>query len=392
MAVLTRILVLNPGSSSLKATVLEPPGRTPIAAASADWGADATRATGRPSTISAALEALEAGGVAASTIDAVGYRVVHGGTRFPGPAIVDDDTLEAIDALAPLAPLHNPVAADTIRAARTALPDVPHVACFDTAFHATLPPPAYRYPVPPAWYEAWGVRRFGFHGLSIAWSVTRASELLGRDPAEVRLVVAHLGSGCSVTAVDGGRSVDTSMGMTPLEGLMMGTRAGSIDPGILLALLREGRLTPDALGDALDHGSGLLGVSGRSSDVRVLLDAERDGDDAAALALELFVSRAAAGIGAAATALPALDALVFTGGIGEHSGRIRTRIVARLAALGVPPISDADPDEDAILSDAPGAPSVLRIASREDVVIADAVAVALGWSDPDRPDPVSFER
>lgn len=392
MAVLTRILVLNPGSSSLKATVLEPPGRTPIAAASADWGADATRATGRPSTISAALEALEAGGVAASTIDAVGYRIVHGGTRFPGPAIVDDDTLEAIDALAPLAPLHNPVAADTIRAARTALPDVPHVACFDTAFHATLPPPAYRYPVPPAWYESWGVRRFGFHGLSITWSVTRASELLGRDPAEVRLVVAHLGSGCSVTAVDGGRSVDTSMGMTPLEGLMMGTRAGSIDPGILLALLREGRLTLDELGDALDHGSGLLGVSGRSSDVRVLLDAERDGDDAAALALELFVSRAAAGIGAAATALPTLDALAFTGGIGEHSGRIRTRIVARLAALGVPPISDADPDEDAILSDAPGAPSVLRIASREDVVIADAVAVALGWSDPDRPDPVSLER
>ncbi len=281
--------------------------------------------------------------------------------------------LEAIDALAPLAPLHNPVATDTIRAARTALPGVPHVACFDTAFHATLPAAAHRYPVPAAWYEAWGVRRFGFHGLSVAWAVTRAGELLERDPVSLGLVVAHLGSGCSVTAVDHGRSVDTSMGMTPLEGLMMGTRAGSIDPGVLLALLRDGRLSVDELGETLDHRSGLLGVSGRSSDVRALLDAERDGDESAALALELFVSRAAAGIGAAATALPGVDALVFTGGIGEHSGRIRARIVARLAVLGVPPITDADPNEDAILSHAPGVPSVLRIASREDVVIAQHV-------------------
>jgi acetate kinase len=391
VAVLTRILVLNPGSSSLKATVLEPPERAPIAVASVDWGADATRATDRGSTIATVLAALEADGVPASTIDAVGYRVVHGGTRFTAPAVIDDAVLDAIDALAPLAPLHNPVAADAIRAARVALPGIPHVACFDTAFHATLPTSAYRYPVPASWFEAWGVRRFGFHGLSVAWSVARAGELLERDPAGLRLVVAHLGSGCSVTAVDRGRSVETSMGMTPLEGLMMGTRAGSIDPGVLLATLRDKRLTVDELGEALDHGSGLLGVSGRSSDVRVLFDAERDGDEAAALALELFVSRAAAGIGAAATALPVVDALVFTGGIGEHSGRIRTRIVARLAVLGVPPITDDDPDEDAILSDRPGAPSILRIASREDVVIADAVASALGWADPDHLDPVSFE-
>jgi acetate kinase len=187
------------------------------------------------------------------------------------------------------------------------------------------------------------------------------------------VVVAHLGSGCSVTAVDHGRSVDTSMGMTPLEGLMMGTRSGSIDPGVLLALLRDGRLSVDELGETLDHRSGLLGVSGRSSDVRVLLDAERDGDESAALALELFVSRAAAGIGAAATALPGVDGLVFTGGIGQHSGRIRARIVARLAVLGVPPITDADPNEDAILSHVPGVPTVLRIACREDVVIAQHV-------------------
>lgn len=373
MAGLTRILVLNPGSSSLKATVLEPPDRTPLAAAAVDWGADATRADGRGEVVANVLAALEAGGVSASTIDAVGYRVVHGGTRFTGPVIIDDGVLEAIDALAPLAPLHNPVATDTIRAARTALPGVPHVACFDTSFHATLTAPAYRYPVPAAWYDAWGVRRFGFHGLSVEWSVSRAGELLERDPADLRLVIAHLGSGCSVTAVDHGRSADTSMGMTPLEGLMMGTRAGSIDPGVLLALLRDGRLSVDDLAETMDHGSGLLGVSGRSSDVRVLLDAERDGDESAALALELFVSRAAAGIGAAATALLGVDALVFTGGIGEHSGRIRARIAARLAVLGIPRLVEADTDVDAILAGGHDSPAVLRIVSREDVVIAQHV-------------------
>jgi acetate kinase len=373
VAALTRILVLNPGSSSLKATVLEPPERDPLAAASVDWGADATRATGRAAAIATVLAALAADGVPADTIEAVGYRVVHGGTRFTGPVTIDDEVLDAIDALTPLAPLHNPVATDTIRAARAALPAIPHVACFDTSFHATLTAAAYRYPVPAAWYDAWGVRRFGFHGLSVAWSVTRAGELLRRDPADLRLVVAHLGSGCSVTAVDRGRSVETSMGMTPLEGLMMGTRAGSIDPGILLALLRDGRLTVDELGEVLDHGSGLLGVSGRSSDVRALLKAERDGDQAASLALELFVRRTAAGIAAAATALPELDALVFTAGIGEHSCPIRARIVARLTVLGISPIDEADTDADGLLSRGSSAPKVIRIASREDVVIAQAV-------------------
>lgn len=392
MAVLSRILVLNPGSSSLKAAVLEPPDRAPVATVAVDWGADATRTTGRAATIDAALDAIETDGVPASTIQAVGYRVVHGGTRFTSPAVIDDAVLDAIEALAPLAPLHNRIAADTIRAGRAALPGVPHVACFDTAFHATLPATAYRYPVPAGWYEAWGIRRFGFHGLSVAWAVMRAGELLGRDPVDLQLVVAHLGSGCSVTAVDRGRSTETSMGMTPLEGLMMGTRAGSIDPGVLLALLRDGHLTVDGLGEALDHGSGLLGVSGRSSDVRELLAAEREGDGPAALALELFVRRAAGGIAAAATALPAFDALVFTGGIGEHSGRIRARIAERLAVLGIPPLVESDADADAILVAAPGVPAVLRIASREDVVIADAVATALRRGDPDHLDPVSFER
>lgn len=372
-----RVLVLNPGSSTLKAAVLEPPGRDALATATVEWGADATRVSGWASGVTDVLGAVEAAGVARASINAVGYRVVHGGTRFVDPTLIEDSTVDAIEELAELAPLHNRIAAETIRAARQTLPGIPHVAAFDTAFHAGLQPAGYRYPVPEAWFRDWGIRRFGFHGLSVAWSVARAAELLGRPVDGLRFVIAHLGSGCSVTAVDGGRSVDTSMGMTPLEGLMMGTRAGSIDPGILLALLRDRRATLAELEDVLDHRSGLLGLSGRSADVRDLLVAEAAGDAAAALALELFVRRAAAGIAAAATCLPAIDALVFTGGIGENSGRMRARIVASLGVLRIPTIPDADVHEDQALTEAAKTPAVLRIQAREDIVIAEAVRSVL---------------
>lgn len=372
-----RILVLNPGSSSLKAAVLEPPGRKAVATTAFDWGDDATRAAGRSSAASAVLEALAADGVAASSIDAVGYRVVHGGRQFTAATVIDDGSLDTIDGLSSLAPLHNRIAAETIRGARKELPGIPHVAMFDTAFHASLPASGFRYPVPAEWFRDWGVRRFGFHGLSVAWSVERAGEMLERPIGELRLVIAHLGSGCSVTAVDGGRSVDTSMGMTPLEGLMMGTRAGSIDPGVILGVLRSDRLTLPRLEEVLDHGSGLLGVSGRSADVRELLVAEATGDGPATLALELFVRRAAAAIAASASALPTLDAVVFTGGIGEHSAPIRKRIVDRLAVLGIQPIEDADIREDMVLTQPARRPAVLRIASREDIVIANGVRALL---------------
>ena len=372
-----RVLVLNPGSSTLKAAVLAPPGRDALATATVEWDADPTRESVRGSRVTDVLGALEGAGVAVASIDAVGYRVVHGGTRFVGPTLIEDATVEAIEQLAELAPLHTRISVETIRAARQMLPGIPHVAAFDTAFHAGLPPAGYRYPVPEAWFRDWGIRRFGFHGLSVAWSAARAAELLGRPGDGLRLVIAHLGSGCSVTAVDGGRSVDTSMGMTPLEGLMMGTRAGSIDPGILLALLRDRRATLAELEDVLDHRSGLLGLSGRSADVRELLVAEAAGDGAAALALELFVRRAAAGMAAAATCLPTLDAVVFTGGIGENSGRMRARIVASLAVLGIPSFPDADVREDEVLASPTGAPAVLRIQSREDIVIAEAVRSVL---------------
>jgi acetate kinase len=372
-----RVLILNPGSSSLKVSVLEPPSRDALASAALDWGADATRSSGRASAVPAVLDAIETAGVASSSIDAVGYRVVHGGSRFTHPTLVDDAVVDAIDELASFAPLHNRIAAETIRGFRERLPGLPHIATFDTAFHASLPPAGYRYPVPGEWFRDWGIRRFGFHGLSVAWSVERAAELLGRRVDSLRLVVAHLGSGCSVTAVDAGRSVDTSMGMTPLEGLMMGTRAGSIDPGVILDLLERDRVSVSELADVLDHRSGLLGVSGRSADVRQLLAAEAAGDEAATLALELFVRRAAAGIAASASVLPLLDAVVLTGGIGEHSGRIRARIVDGLAVLGIRKIRDIERREDVLLGEPDDRPAVLRVAAREDVAIANSVRALL---------------
>ncbi len=362
-----RVLVLNPGSSSLKATLLEPPGRTPLGSWEADWGSDASASGDPAGAVNRVVHEARPLGP-----DAVGYRVVHGGTRFVEPTLIDDDVEAAVRALADLTPLHNGVAASVIDAARAALPDVPHVAVFDTAFHASLPLAGYRYPVPEHWFTAWGIRRFGFHGTSVAWSVRRAGELLGRDPGDLALVVAHLGSGCSVTAVEGGRSVDTSMGMTPLEGLMMGTRAGSIDPGVLVRVQEHHGQSPDALAEVLDHESGLLGVSGRSSDVRELLAAEAAGDDRAALALELFVRRAAQGIAATTTCLPSFDGVVFTGGIGSNAGEIRCRIVARLSPLGIEPIDALDPGRDGRLDQERG-PAVLRIEAREDIVIAEAV-------------------
>jgi len=360
-----RVLVLNAGSSSLKTSLIEEPGDRTLASHELE------RAPGPDAWI----DALRAVLTDAGEVDAVGHRVVHGGTRHTAPLLLDDAVVDELGALSGLAPLHNGPALEAIAAARRAMPGVPQVACFDTAFHAGLPPPAHVYPLPYAWYADWGIRRFGFHGLSVAWSVEQAAALLGRPVGELGLVVAHLGGGCSVTAVVGGRSADTSMGMTPLEGLMMGTRSGSVDPGILLELLDDGRLSVSDLSDALQHRSGLLGVSGVSADLREVQAAAVAGNVRGALALELFVRRAAAAIAAAATALPRMDALVFTGGIGEHAAETRVEVCLRLGQLGVAArLSAPDDEEDAVLSPPGSAVSVLRVAAREDVVIAREVA------------------
>jgi acetate kinase len=349
------VLVCNAGSSSIKVSLVDE-GRTILRTS-----IHAERA------MDSVLQALAEAGVAAPTIATVGHRIVHGGTEFVAPVLVDDGVLATLDRLGELAPLHNRVGVEILRAARRAFPTAAHVACFDTAFHAAMPETVRRYPVPTSWHDEWGIRRYGFHGLSVAWASERAAALLGRE--QLAIVVAHLGGGASVTAVWQGVSVATSMGFTPLEGLMMGTRSGSIDPGILLHLLRTRRLEIDELSAALERGSGLRGVSGRSADVPELQAAATKGDAAAALALAMFVDRAAQGIAAIATALPRLDALVFTGGIGERAGGLRAEIVARLAVLGVPRIPADETGIDRVIAN-DGATAVLRIEAREDLVIA----------------------
>ena len=307
-----------------------------------------------------------------AVVDAVGHRVVHGGPRFRDPVVLDDDVVAALDELTPLAPLHNRAALAAVADARRALPGVPHVAVFDTAFHATIPDEAATYAIPSRWREDWGVRRYGFHGLSVQWAAERV-------PVP-RLVVCHLGGGCSITAVRDGRSVDTTMGFSPLEGVPMATRSGSVDPGALIYLLREHGLTAEGLDRALERESGLAGLSGRSGDVRDLLAAESDGDEAARLALAVYVHRIAGAVASMAAALGGLDAIVFTAGVGEGSAALRERICARLRFLGVeldPAANEpAMPDTDVASSGSDA--RVWVIGAREEVVVARAVRALLG--------------
>ncbi|HEY7023596.1 MAG TPA: acetate/propionate family kinase [Candidatus Limnocylindrales bacterium] len=368
---MARVLVINAGSSSLKVSVVDPLAADPVGAATIDWGSDATQAVDRRASLERALTTLP------HEVAAAAHRVVHGGNRFRAPTLVDDGVLDELDRLSELAPLHNPVAVETIRAQRDLRPELPCVALFDTAFHASLEKEAYIYPLPYAWFSDWGVRRFGFHGLSVEWSVMRAAELLDVHAGQLSLVVAHLGSGCSVTAVQDGRSVWTSMGFTPLEGLVMGTRSGSVDPGVLLYAMRQHGITAIDLERILDHESGLLGISGTTGDVRELVSAADNGNDRARLALEIFERRAAEEIAAAATHLERLDAIVFTGGIGQNAAGLRASICSRLRILGLPRgVSIEGIEEDSVLSGGQGSVAVLRITAREDIVMARA-ALAL---------------
>jgi acetate kinase len=293
---------------------------------------------------------------------AVAHRVVHGGARFVEPVVIDDAVRRELEELSELAPLHNVPALAAIDEARRALPSIPHVAVFDTAFHATIPDEARTYALPRQWREEWGIRRFGFHGLSVAWAAERV-----RVP---RLAVCHLGGGCSVTAVLEGRSVDTTMGFSPLEGVPMATRPGSIDAEILLYLLRHEAASPDELEHALEHDSGLLGLGG-SSRVEEL---EASDEPAARLALSVFCYRVAAAVASLAAALGGLDALVFTAGIGEGSAFVRERVCGRLGFLGVELDPDANrearPDADVATADS--RVRVWVVHAREDAIAARA--------------------
>jgi acetate kinase len=364
-------LVLNAGSSSLKWVVLDARTESIRQHGSTTWKSDAA-----PSEHQAALEsALHE----IQAIDAVGHRVVHGGARFQSAVIVDDATRDAIQDLSELAPLHNPAAVAGIDAARARFgPSVPQVAVFDTAFHATIPAAAALYPLPWEWTEQWGLRRFGFHGLSVQYAVEHSAELLGSLPR--RLVVCHLGAGCSVTAVAEGQSVDTSMGFTPLEGLMMATRSGSVDPGLLLYLMRQHDLSVQTLEQGLEKDSGLAGVSGVASDLRDVLAAAEAHNERAGLAIDMFVHRVVATIGSMTATLGGLDALVFTGGIGEHGAAVRERVVSKLRFLGAQLDLDrnASVGSDSDVAHAASAVRVLVITAREDLVVLHEMKRLLG--------------
>ena len=330
-----KILVVNAGSTSLKLSAVDEEDTAAPVAALAD---------------------------APAGVAAVAHRIVHGGERFVEPVGIDDEVRRELEALTELAPLHNAPAMAAIDEARRALPALPHVAVFDTAFHATMPAEAQTYALPRRWREEWGIRRFGFHGLSVAWAAERVQV--------PRLVVCHLGGGCSVTAVLEGRSVDTTMGFTPLEGVPMATRPGSIDPEILLYLLRHDLASADVLEHALEHESGLLGLGGSSRVEELVTSA----DPEARLALSVFCYRVAAAVASSTAALGGLDALVFTAGIGEGSALVREQLCARLAHLGVELDLDANrearPDADVATAGSPA--RVWVIHAREDAIAARA--------------------
>ena len=363
-----QILVVNSGSSSVKLRVLDDEDRV--------VSSEDLEGLGQGAAPKRAVADWIAG---LDGLDAVGHRVVHGGMEYRDAVVADDRVLGRLAALVDLAPLHQPAALAAMDLARAALPGIPHVACFDTAFHATMPAAAATYALPREWRERWPIRRFGFHGLSHASAARRAAQLLGRPAAELRLVTAHLGAGASLAAIDRGRSVDTTMGFTPLEGLVMATRAGSVDPGLLLWLQRQAGLSADDVADGLEHRSGILGLGG-TGDMRELLQAAEDGSDEARLGLEVYLHRLRGAIAAMVAAMDGIDALVFTGGVGENAPRIRAGALLGLSVLGL--TVDAAANErgsgDRAISRPDATPAALVVASREDVEIARQVRLVLG--------------
>jgi acetate kinase len=362
-----RLLVVNAGSSSLKLVELADDGAVTAATTVEAWEGETD------------LEPVAAFLRGCGRIDAVGHRVVHGGPRHTGPARLDDDVIGYLSSISHLAPLHNPRALAGIRSVAELLPGVPAVACFDTTFHATLPPAARTYAVPREWNERWDLRRYGFHGLSHAHAVRRGAELAGRPAEELRIVSAHLGAGASLAAVRNGVSVDTTMGFTPLAGLVMNTRPGTLDPGLLLWLLQEGAMPADELGDALEHRAGLRGLSGTSGDLREVLAGRAKGDPACALAFDVYLHRLARETAAMTAATGGLDLLVLTGGVGEHAWEVRSALAGALAHLGVALDDDGNRTtiSDADIS-APGAGvRTVVVTAREDLEIRRQVLAVL---------------
>jgi acetate kinase len=355
-------LVVNAGSSSLKLRVVAPTDDVLASTTIDGWKGEAD------------TDAIDAFARDAPDVSAVGHRVVHGGDRWSSAVVIDADVEQGIAALTDLAPLHQPRALAGIRAVRSVLRELPEVACFDTAFHATMPVAAKTYALPRAWREQWHIRRYGFHGLSHSYAARRAAELVGSPIDDLRVVTCHLGAGASLAAVEGGRSVDTTMGFTPLEGLVMATRSGSVDPGLVLWLVGRDGLTADGIADAL---AGLSGIA--SGDLRDVMAGATKGDAGCQLAFDVAIHRLRGEIAAMVAALGGLDVLVFTGGIGEHQPPLRQATIDGLAFLGLAidarANTDARPDVDIT---APGAKArTVVIAAGEEIEIARQVRALL---------------
>jgi acetate kinase len=384
----SKILVCNAGSSSLKFSLFDAEDEVLLVDGGIDWlrkpAQLVVRGANKPEiredlklekhadAVAQIVDELQAGSSAAlrnpEDLRAVGHRVVHGGDRYTSAVRITSEVKRAIEELTELAPLHNPASLEGINAVEQVLPGIPQVAAFDTAFHATLSEAARTYALPRKWTREWGIRRYGFHGLSHSYCSTEAARKLGRRG--LRLVIAHLGNGASVSAVHDGVCVDTSMGFTPLEGLVMATRSGTVDPGILIYLLRQKRLSVEELDNALNHESGLLGISGTSSDLRQLLSELPHNPDAR-LAVDVYVRRIVQTIGAMVAILGGIDALVFTAGVGERAARIRKWVCEKLKYLGLELDSAANehchPDAD--IATPASAARILVIATREDLAI-----------------------
>ncbi|HZQ67435.1 MAG TPA: acetate kinase [Terriglobales bacterium] len=394
-----RVLVLNSGSSSQKSALYELgedlTGDPPPALWRADieWSVHDAKLRvqtsnggrveqsvpvgDRQNAIARMLETLWNGPTAviqnAGSVDIVGHRIVHGGHKLDAATVVTPEVKGIIARVAAFAPLHNRAELEGIEIVERIIGPVKQVAVFDTGFHRTLPLPAAVYPGPYEWFEQ-GIRRYGFHGINHQYCCDRAAQLLDRDRGSMKLVSCHLGNGCSLAAIDGGRSVDTTMGFTPLDGLMMGTRSGSVDPSILTYLMRQGTMSGQDLDDVLNKNSGLLGISGIASDMREILAAAREGNDRAKLAFDIFVHRLQSGMASMAASLGGMDVLVFTAGIGEHSPEVRAASCEQLRFLGIeldPDVNAQSPADHAI-STAASRVKVLIIRAQEDWAIAKA--------------------
>ncbi len=360
-----RVFVVNCGSSSLKYRVVDIDSGTAVASGLVE------RVTDHAAALSTVLEHVGDAG-----ISVVAHRVVHGGERFAAPVLIDDAIVGELRELDALAPLHNPVNVLGIEVARRALPELPQVAVFDTAFHQTLPPRAYTYAVPREWARRHAVRRYGFHGTSYAYVSRAAAALLGRELQDTDLIVLHLGNGASAAAIAGGRSVDTSMGLTPLEGLVMGTRSGDVDPALVLHLRRTAGLGVEEIEDLLNTGSGMLGLAG-ASDMREVHHRIAAGDADATLALDVYCYRIRKYVGAYLAALGRADAIVFTAGIGEHDATVRAASLAGLERFGISVDAARNQAGTPIISPPGAEVAVLVVPTDEELEIATQAAAVI---------------